>query len=311
MKLNELFDIEYGNSLELCRLIRFESPDAINFVSRSGNNNGITATVKKVDGEKIYPTGTITIALGGSVLASFVQPKIFYTGRDVMTCVEKKSMSLIEKLYYCECIKANKFKYNFNRQANRTLKDIELPDKVPDWVYKIDPKKYERKILNLKDNPKKLLSDNTKLFKVTDLFEIVKGKGPSLYEAQENPGDMPFITATGQNNGIACYTSLEAEHKGNCLTCACNGSIGVTFYQSVDFCGTSDINVLIPKFELTEDRALFLIPIFEAHKFKYNYGRKWNLECMKATTIALPSNDKGEVDWEYIDKFMADIKTTL
>ncbi|MCL1875702.1 MAG: hypothetical protein FWF87_05535 [Synergistaceae bacterium] len=49
-------------------------------------------------------------------------------------------MSLSEKLYYSMCIKANSYRYNYGRQANKTLKDINLPDYIPEWVYDVEIK---------------------------------------------------------------------------------------------------------------------------------------------------------------------------
>jgi hypothetical protein len=42
-------------------------------------------------------------------------------------------MRLEEKLFYCHCIKMNAYRYQYGRQANKTLKDIELPD-LPEWL---------------------------------------------------------------------------------------------------------------------------------------------------------------------------------
>jgi len=46
-------------------------------------------------------------------------------------------MSLDVKLYYCLCVQANRFRYStFGREANRTLKNIEVPnlELLPHWV---------------------------------------------------------------------------------------------------------------------------------------------------------------------------------
>lgn len=56
---------------------------SINFVSRTGFNNGISDFVDRIDGIEPYPAGAITLALGGSVGSTFVQPKPFYTGQNV------------------------------------------------------------------------------------------------------------------------------------------------------------------------------------------------------------------------------------
>ena len=43
-------------------------------------------------------------------------------------------------LFYCVCLRANKYRYNYGRQANRTLKDIMLPvpKKLPAWLDQYD-----------------------------------------------------------------------------------------------------------------------------------------------------------------------------
>ena len=51
----------------------------------------------------------------------------------------KIKLTLEEKLYYCCCIKQNRFRYSaFGREANRTLKDLLVPDYscIPDFVKK-------------------------------------------------------------------------------------------------------------------------------------------------------------------------------
>src|SRR5690606_34756003 len=96
-----------------------------------------SARVKPVKNKEPHPARVLTCAVGSSsVLSTFVQPSPFYTGRDVYILIPKEEMTLQEKLFYCMCIKSNAYRYYFGRQANKTLKDIELPDKVPDWVYK-------------------------------------------------------------------------------------------------------------------------------------------------------------------------------
>ena len=39
------------------------------------------------------------------------------------------------------CLRANRYRYSYGRQANRTLRDIGLPDpsRLPEWVRDADP----------------------------------------------------------------------------------------------------------------------------------------------------------------------------
>lgn len=134
VKLSELFDVKYGVNLELNKLE--QAPEGINFVSRSAQNNGVSAKVKRLADVEPIEAGVLTVAGGGSVLETFVQPEPFYSGRDLYYLRPLVAMSLPQKLYYCMCIRANKYRYNYGRQANRTLRDIMVPamDEIPDWV---------------------------------------------------------------------------------------------------------------------------------------------------------------------------------
>jgi len=136
MKISDLFDVKYGVNLELmtCEHAIANDRNSVNFVARTSKNNGVTAVVKKIDGVEPQPAGTLSCAGGGSVLETFVQAKPYYSGRDLYVLTPKIKMTLAEKLYYCMCIRANAYKYNYGRQANKTLKDIEIPDAVPEWA---------------------------------------------------------------------------------------------------------------------------------------------------------------------------------
>ena len=134
-RLDQIFDLRYGHSLELNALMQVEPPAGVNFVSRAMGNNGVTARVV-VDVAPAEP-GEISVALGGNgVLSTFVQPEPFVCGRDVMILTAKDpSMTVSEKLWWARCIWENRYRFSYGRQANRTLSSLLVPAKVPDWVY--------------------------------------------------------------------------------------------------------------------------------------------------------------------------------
>jgi hypothetical protein len=138
VELNRLFNIEHGNKLDLNKMEQCApSDDSVVFVGRSGERNGLAAFVKKLDNVEPYEAGLITVALGGSALSSFVQPRPFYTAQNIDVLRPLTEMSLDVKLYYCLCIEANRFRYStFGREANRTLKTLRVPalESVPPWV---------------------------------------------------------------------------------------------------------------------------------------------------------------------------------
>lgn len=136
--LNSIFEIVHGHGLDMNKM----SPcgpgeDAVAFINRSEERNGFVGFVERLDLITPFESGQITVALGGSALASFVQPCPFYTAQNIDVLKPRSPMPLDVKLYYCLCIAANRFRYStFGREANRTLKFLEVPSlrNVPAWV---------------------------------------------------------------------------------------------------------------------------------------------------------------------------------
>lgn len=131
--LSTLFDVHYGVNMELYKFDACKSthPNAIPFVSRSEMNNGIAAYVEKRLGYEPNPAHSLSVAGGGSVLATFYQDKPYYSGRDLYYLVPKRQMSAAEMLYYSMVIKANRYRYSYGRQANKTFKHILIPEHMP------------------------------------------------------------------------------------------------------------------------------------------------------------------------------------
>lgn len=135
VQLGEIFDVVYGTNLELNRLALDE--DGINFVSRTSQRNGVSARVKRLPEIEPIREGVLTVAGGGSVLETFLQTEPFYSGRDLYYMRPKIDLSMEELFYYCICLRANKFRFSYGRQANRTLAQLYVPSprRVPSWVY--------------------------------------------------------------------------------------------------------------------------------------------------------------------------------
>ena len=132
-RLDEMFDVVYGVNLELVNLTQCRSTDvgAVPFVSRSENNNGVSAFVEREFEIEPNPAHTLSVAGGGSVLSTFYQPFPYYSGRDLYILIPKRKKNIVEMIFYAQCIRANKFKYSYGRQANKTLRDIMIPDAMP------------------------------------------------------------------------------------------------------------------------------------------------------------------------------------
>ncbi|EIC62273.1 restriction endonuclease subunit S [Mycobacteroides abscessus] len=302
-QLSDIFDLRYGHSLELNALSSVSSPDGVNFVSRAMRNNGVTARVL-TDAEP-GKGGEITVALGGNgVLSSFVQPEPFVCGRDVMILTAKNpQMTTVEKLWWCRCIWENRFRFSYGRQANRTLGSLVVPDDVPTWVTSMEIPTHEG-LSQPAGSPVALTpTESWRLFPLDGLFTVKKGR--RVTKANREAGSTRFIGASEKNNGITDFCDLEPNFQPHCLTVPYNGnSVGVAFYQDQPFFACDDVQVLVPKSEVSRLALLFVAAVIRFERSRFTYGYKWNLARMKKTQIRLPANQNGEPDWGYMDTVM-------
>ena len=213
-------------------------------------------------------------------------------------------MTLQEKLFYCVCLRKNKYRFSFGRQANQTLKDLELPSKVPRWVNEISIDKpllkesFSKNKIELSERKwVKFRYDNKKLFK------IKRGVGARKKDIVKG-GIIPFITSIDNNNGLTGKVMIKPTHQSNVISVNRNGSVGEAFYQPKEFCSTEDVHIFNPQFELNPYRAMFLITLIKKEKYRYNFGRKWGLERMNKTIIMLPVDDNNNPDWQFMEDYI-------
>ncbi|WP_127009801.1 restriction endonuclease subunit S [Veillonella sp. CHU110] len=157
-----------------------------------------------------------------------------------------------------------------------------------------------------------------KNFCLDKLFTI--SAGIYHYSDEYDIGDTPYISASNENNGIQQRINLDPEFSGDCII---TGKVGcTTFYQSEDFCATSDVNIFRPKnFELNRKIGLFITAIINfSENYKWNYGRQCRVGDSKKIIIKLPTKMKDDVyvidsekifsdegyipDFDFINQFM-------
>ena len=107
------------------------------------------------------------------------------------------------------------------------------------------------------------------------------------------------------------FSELKALNKGNTITCS-DTTLGADtmYYQAIDFIGYSHIQHLVPKFS-PFNKAIASIIISACRvstSKKYDYGNKFNREAMKNTTIHLPITTSGEIDFEFMESFIAELE---
>ncbi len=311
-KVSDIFTVKYGVNLELnaCNECERDDVDAVNFVARTAENNGVSAYVTKIDGVVPQKSGLISVAGGGSVLSTFLQKEPFYSGRDLYTLDAKDDISDEAKMFIITIIEKNKYKYSYGRQANKTLPDLllKLPvdgNGMPDYKFMEDYiKSLHHKPLTTKNKSGKAPDLNVqdwKEFSLYDYFDVIPGK--YHYPEEYEEGTTPYYSASNENNGIGSYIDLEADFEGNKVV---TGKVGCTaFYAPEAFCATSDVNIFCPRFNMSPYVGLFVATVVNySENYKWAYGRQCRVGNSKRIKIKLPVDANGNPDWQFMEDYI-------
>ncbi|WP_252206844.1 restriction endonuclease subunit S [Campylobacter vulpis] len=317
-KIADIFIVKYGINLELnaCNECDKNDKNAVNFVSRTAENNGISAYVSKIKGVEPQKAGLISVAGSGSALSTFLQIEPFYSGRDLYTLEAKQDISTEAKIFLISMIEQNKYKYCYGRQANKTLADLLLRLPInnrgePDFEFMENYiKSLHYKPLTTKNRPENALALDTNkwgefrlgdIFECSSTFSLVKSDLDEAYGG--GGGNVPFISRTTFNNGCDGYVEVEAKFitKGNCISIGGEGIYA--FYQKEDFATGTNICVLRNE-KLNQYVALFVCAVLNHEVYRYSYGRARNLGRVENETIKLPINHKGEPDFEFMENYI-------
>lgn len=316
--LTKICDVDYGNKFDNDKMTYYNP--SINFVSRTGDNNGVKDVVDRIEGVKPYKAGCISVALGGSIGACYLQTSPFYTGQNVAVLTFDDNISENTKLFFTQVFmfEVQKKFVAFGRELNKHIKtdfSVFLPiqynpdgsplidntfkysDKgyVPDWQFMEDYIKslHFKPLTTKRVNEKKIELNVSQWedFYLGDLFdEMYKGKAYTDEDLEGIVSErvVPYITRTDMDNGCKYMANVTSDfniEKGNAI------SIGDTtatcFYQKNDFI-TGDHMVVLRASWLNQLRGLFFIGLFGLEKLKYSYGRAYKMDNIKKTIFKLP-----------------------
>jgi hypothetical protein len=118
--------------------------------------------------------------------------------------------------------------------------------------------------------------------------------------------NIPYITRTDTNNGIARFVSDDnfsyGHDEAGCITVGLDTQ--TAFWQSHKFVTGQNIQVISGD-KLNLFSAQFVIPLFRNQmKAKFNWGGNGaTLGRMKRLELMLPTTDSGEPDFEYMEQY--------
>ena len=149
----------------------------------------------------------------------------------------------------------------------------------------------------------KLNIKNWKEFQLDgELFEITGSRTTPQEELEKyGVGEYPYVTTKATNNGIEGKYNFFTE-EGNVLTID-SAVLGHCTYQPKNFSASDHVEKLLPKFKLNKYIAMFLVPVINNEKYRYNYGRKCSQDRLKKRSIKLPVKN-GKPDWKFMENYI-------
>lgn len=145
---------------------------------------------------------------------------------------------------------------------------------------------------------------NWKDFRIGDLFDTYLSKD-DIQPKNITKGDTPLISSGKTNNGIVEYIDDDKAKVWDANTITVD-MFGKAFYQNGPYHCVSHgrVNILVSKFDLTENIGLFLCSVIEQVSVKYQFDNMCTGEKLSNDVIKLPATSDGQPDWDYMESYM-------
>ncbi len=132
---------------------------------------------------------------------------------------------------------------------------------------------------------------------------------PDLYRTT---GRTPVLSNASVNNGVGGYNGMAANEKGGVLTFS-DTTIGAEtiFYQPFNFIGYSHVQGMYPLDvnKWSENSLLyFVVCLKKASGDQFNFNNKFTREIVKKIKVKLPVDDKGNIDFNFMQNLVNAVK---
>lgn len=297
----------------------------IPYITRTENSNGINLFVSNDQGSKFKINNGNVITIGLDTQTVFYQKSSFFTGQNIQILYNEKLTKNIA-LFIIPLLKIQMKKFSWGSNGatlgrlNRTK--ILLPIKKngqPNWKFmeeyiKQESSRVAKSVYNYYHQRNKLVLDinlfrdvEWREFRIEDIAGIYSGK--DIYDRERNEGNIPYITASANQNGIGYFVNnTNATLQNKCISVNRNGSVGYSFYHDYEALFGNDTRKLVPIFE-DKYASIFLTNVIQHQKNKYGYGYKLGTGRLKQQKIILPIDNEGKPFWEYMSNYIKIIQT--
>lgn len=340
-KLSKLGKVESGRDIYAMERVEGDIP----YVTSGSQNNGIGYFVANKN--KTLDKGYIAFNRNGAVGLAFYHPYWSVMGNDCRKIhISKADENIYVGLFISTAISMQSKSFSYSRKlgtarANKLQVMLPVDDNdEPDYQFMEDymkelmvakRKQYqeyvEKRLVELGIDYTKcnedfdLESRDWKKFNINDIFIVGHGFYNKKPPMSQN-GYLPFIGASGENNGVTGFTTLKNVEdnskvgygtnepldkkifsKGHLCVVNNGSAIGYTYYQPDDFTCTHDVNPLwLRNYEMNKYVGLFLSQMIKSQGVCFAYARKWRPSRMVHSCIMLPVDDNDEPDYDFMEE---------
>jgi hypothetical protein len=225
--IGQLFTIVYGQR-EYHNKERLEEVSGGSIlISSKGTDNGVYGFY---DIPTKYKAPFITVQGYGTIGHAFVQEFDCSVDDHMLILIPKSKMRLDELYQVAYQIRLTKWKYKYGRGIT--------PDRLSSQKillnnYKKDWSKFHNELIPKPPIKKQLNKPNKiKIYKLRDLFKVVRGKGSYLERLSE--GNTPVISTQTADNGVCGFYEIEPTFNKNSITVGritCNARVQLQDYE--------------------------------------------------------------------------------
>lgn len=323
--IQDLFDVEIGQAIDGNKI--YKNGGLKPYVTRKESNNGLDGFIEYE--EKYYNISFPVITIGNETAKPYVHVYPFFTGTKVNIMKPKFTANKDRLLFICISLEMHKSKYSYSYTINSTRlkkQSILLPvddNGNPDFEFM---EQYIRdtqfqKVIQYINHCKKIVSKlgdavqipafseiEWKPYRINKIAEV--GSGRDIYDAERSAGDLPYITAGVQNNGIGYFVgNTNKTLTKNAISISRNGAgVGNSFFHEYPALYSNDCRkVILNDYNENKFVSLFITNQIMLQRKNYNYSRKMGTARLKRQKIMLPAISYDKPDFNYMEQYIKNL----
>ena len=301
----------------------------IPYITRSDLQNGVKLFVRKEQDHKygIDPANVITIGLDTQTV--FYQPYPFFTGQNIQVLTNER-INRYSALFVSRLLKVQLKKFNWGGNGatlgrlSRTK--IQLPvnsegevdyEFMEQYIKDVEQQKIREYTEYCKATlqrlgplrPLKTFSQiSWRAYEIRAIAEV--DSGIDIYDNERIDGELPYITAGVQNNGIGYFVgNANRTIATNAISVSRNGAgVGSSFFHKYAALYSGDCRkVELKEFRDNEFVSLFITNQIMLQRRNYNYSRKMGTQRLRKQKILLPAFSAAVPDYAYMESYIKNI----